>query len=338
MSPSSEPQLAKIGAASGGNSVSGSRPDRQDLYMMPASGVRIGWRDLPAHVREAVERTLGSPVVQAISQAGGFSPGTADRVMTAGGGRAFVKAVNAALNTRSVEMARAEAHITAALPANAPTPRLLGHYDDGEWVVLVLEDIEGRHPRTPWERDELDAAVTALAKLAETLTPSPVADAPSAADHLAADFAGWANIAADPPDDLDPWAAAHLGDLEAAAQRGLAAVATGNTLTHCDIRADNLLVRPDGDIVFVDWPWGCIGPAWLDTVLLALNVIVHGGDGDRLLEGIDPRHATDVIAGITGFFLDVGRLPPPPGLPTVRAFQRAQGDALIPWLRDRRTI
>jgi Ser/Thr protein kinase RdoA (MazF antagonist) len=68
----------------------------------------------------------------------------------------------------------------------------------------------------------------------------------------------------------------------AAAVRGLAAIAAGNTLTHRDIRADNILVRADGGIVFVDWPWGCVGPAWLDTVLLALNVIVHGGDGDRL--------------------------------------------------------
>jgi hypothetical protein len=39
-----------------------------------------------------------------------------------------------------------------------------------------------------------------------------------------------------------------------------------------------------------------------------------------------------------GFFLHVGRLPPPPGIPTVRAFQRAQAAALIPWLRDRSAI
>lgn len=90
-------------------------------------------------------------------------------------------------------------------------------------------------------------------------------------------------------------------------------------------------------MVFVDWPWGCIGPAWLDTVLLALNVIVHGGDGDQLLRGIDPQSATDVIAGFVGFFLDISRQPPPPAIPTVRAFQRAQGDALLPWVRARMT-
>jgi hypothetical protein len=303
--------------------------------MIPATGQRIGWLDLPAHVRAEVERILGGPVVAAESQAGGFSPGTADRVRTAGGARGFVKAVGAGINTRSVEMARAEAHITAALPERAPAPRLLGSFDDGEWVVLVLQDIEGRHPRTPWVEAEIDAALAALRKLAETLTPAPVPDAPRVPDLLAYEFSGWARVAADPPPDLDPWAAAHLGELRAAADRGLAAVGAGDTLTHCDIRADNLLVRPDGEIIFVDWPWAAVGPDWLDTVALALNVIVHGGDAGRLLADVDPAHATDVITAYTGYFQHQGRLPPPPGIPTVRAFQRAQGDALLPWVRDR---
>jgi hypothetical protein len=96
-----------------------------------------------------------------------------------------------------------------------------------------------------------------------------------------------------------------------------------------------MLLRPDGSMVFVDWPWACIGPAWLDTVLLAINVIVHGGDGDRVLAGVDPAIATDLTVGFCGYFLDIARRPPPPSLPTVRAFQRAQGEALLPWLRER---
>jgi len=298
--------------------------------MIPAVGVRITWYDLPAHVRAEVERMLGAPVVHAASQAGGFSPGTADRVVTRTGERAFVKAVSPAQNPRSAEMARQEAFITAALPAHAPTPALLGTFDDGDWVVLVLEDIDGRHPRTPWVADELDAAVRGLRYLARALTPSPLPGAPAAADHLAHDLGGWRRIAADPPADLDPWAAAHLDDLVRAADRGLASL-TGDTLTHCDVRADNMLLRADGSVVFVDWPWACAGPDWLDTALLAINVIVHGGDGDAIL----PPAGADVVTGFTGYFLDAARQPPPPGLPTVRAFQRAQGDALLPWMRRR---
>jgi hypothetical protein len=36
---------------------------------------------------------------------------------------------------------------------------------------------------------------------------------------------------------------------------------------------------------------------------------------------------------MAGYFAERGRLPDPPGLPTVRPFQRAQGDVTNAWLR-----
>jgi Ser/Thr protein kinase RdoA (MazF antagonist) len=290
-------------------------------------GVRITWHDLPAHVRTAVDALLGSPVVSARSQVGGFSPGTADRVVTASGDGAFVKAVSPGQNERSAEMARAEAEVNAVMPGEAPVPRLIGTFDDGHWIVLVFEDIEGRHPRTPWEEAELDTAVRTLENLASALTPCPLPDARPAAEVLGDDLDGWRRIAADPPGDLDPLFAAHLGELIAASDRALASLA-GDTLVHCDIRADNMLVRPDGSMVIVDWPSGSAGPPWLDTALLAMNVLVFGGDGDRIM----PPAGVDLVVAVAGYFLDRSRQPPPPGLPTVRAFQRMQADRLLPWL------
>ncbi|WP_285471648.1 phosphotransferase [Actinoplanes sp. NBRC 101535] len=280
-----------------------------------------------------MERIIGGPVVEAVSQTGGFSPGTADRVRTADGRRAFVKAVAASLNTDSVRMARRELRINAAMPAHAPVPRLLGGFEHGEWVVIVLEDIAGSHPRTPWVAAEIDATVTALGELARALTPAPLSDLPTAADHLTADFACWAALAADPPADLDAWAARNAGSLHAAAQRGLAVLRTGDTLVNMDVRADNILIREDGRIFFVDWPWGATAPAWFDRLALAINVIVHGGDARRITAGIDPAVVRDIITGFTGYFHYQSRQPPPPGLPTVRAFQRFQGDALLPWVQ-----
>jgi hypothetical protein len=61
--------------------------------MVPSSGRRIGWLDIPPDVRLRIERIVGGRVVDAVSQAGGFSPGTADRVRTDNGRCAFVKAV-----------------------------------------------------------------------------------------------------------------------------------------------------------------------------------------------------------------------------------------------------
>lgn len=297
--------------------------------MIPAiGGVRLGWRDLPAEVQDAVAAILKSPVTEAVSQSGGFSPGTADRVTTADGHRAFVKAVSPDQNARSAELARQEAEICAALPATTNAPRLRGTFDDGHWVVLVFDDINGRHPRTPWVKDELDAAVSAVTGLARSLTPSPLPRGRTATETLATDFGGWSRIAADPPADLDPWLRPRLDDLVARAGRGLASL-TGDTLVHLDIRPDNMLITAAGDVWFVDWPHACNGPDWLDLTLLAMNVEVHGGDGDAVL----PAEGVDVVVGFAGYFLNQARLPPPLGLPTVRAFQRAQGDALLPWMR-----
>lgn len=266
------------------------------------------------------------------SQPGGFSPGSADRVITDRGRRAFVKAVAATINARSAELARQEMRITALLPEAAPAPRLIEGFEDGEWVVLVFEDVEGAHPRTPWVESEIDAAVTALAELARLTTPAPPG-LPRAADEFAGNFEGWDRITADPPADLDPWLRDHLPELRAASARTIDRLRTGDTLTHCDVRADNMLVRPDGRLVIVDWPWASAGPDWWDRVILAANVWVHGGDPVRVIEGIDRRIVTDSFAAFAGMFFDICRLPPPPGIPTVRAFQRWQADALLPWLK-----
>ncbi|KAB1096044.1 aminoglycoside phosphotransferase family protein, partial [Micromonospora aurantiaca] len=136
---------------------------------------RLHWHELPAHVRDGVEAVLGDRVVAARSQSGGFSPGTADRVRTAGGGRAFVKAVSPAQNDRSPDLHRAEARIATALPPDTPAPRLRGSYDDGDWIALVFTDVEGRHPVTPWRADELAAVLSTLETMAGALTPAPAA-------------------------------------------------------------------------------------------------------------------------------------------------------------------
>ncbi|MBM0239301.1 aminoglycoside phosphotransferase family protein [Micromonospora sp. ATA32] len=309
--------------------------------MASGTKTRIGWADLPDHVRAEVQRILRGTVVEAVSQSGGFSPGTADRIRTADGRRAFVKAVSPAQNDRSPQLHRQEARNAAALPGHAPAPRLLGCYDDGDWVALVFTDVDGRHPATPWFDAELDAVLTTLETMATALTPSPLADAPTAAELLGDDFAGWRRIAVDPPADLDPWARAHLDELRTAADRGVVALA-GDTLCHVDVRADNLLLGADGTVSVVDWPWACRGPAWLDTALLLVNVRLHGGhDTEALLRGrgvtadVDPDDLTGVYAGLAGFFTDAARQPPPTGIPTVRAFQRAQADALLPWVAQR---
>ena len=71
------------------------------------------------------------------SQSGGFSPGVAARVFGASGEAAFVKAVSAEANPRTPDLHRDEARFAALLPADSPSPRLLGVVDEAPWVSRI---------------------------------------------------------------------------------------------------------------------------------------------------------------------------------------------------------
>lgn len=309
--------------------------------MVSATGVRIVWEDVPQPVRSGVEELLGGTVLHAATQSGGFSPGTADRLVLDDGRRAFVKAVHAGLNAHSVELHRREAGIAAALPAAAPVPRLLGTYDDGDWVALVFEDIEGRHPATPWRADDAAACLTMLDTLARTATPVPIVGLPAAPDELRESFAGWQRLQVDPDRSLPVVAAEHLLELAALAEAGTDALA-GDTLLHNDVRADNLLIQPDGSVMLVDWPHASRGCDWFDALCLLVNVELYGGhDVEAMLSGspqlsrVPAGAINGVLSGLAAYFYDSARKPPPPGLPTVRRFQRAQADVVVGWLGRR---
>lgn len=309
--------------------------------MVNASGVRISWTDIPSRVHKGVEEILGGHVVEAVSQRGGFTPGSADRVRLHDGRRAFVKAVSLDLNPDSLGMHRREARITARLPTDVPASQLLGTYDDGHWVALVFTDVDGRHPHTPWHHAEIVAVLAALQELSDRLTPSPVDDVPRLADDLHANFAGWQGLRDEPWDGLPELAVAHLDELIELSAHGLAAL-EGETLVHADVRADNLLIRPDGSVVLVDWPWASRGCGWFDALSLLLNVALYGGhDVEELLASTPflarvPADAiSGVLAGLGGYFYNQGRKPPPSGIPTVRQFQRDQGDTVLRWLSRR---
>jgi hypothetical protein len=126
-----------------------------------------------------------------------------------------------------------------------------------------------------------------------------------------------------------------LVELEASAPSML----TGGTLLNFDVRADNILIAKD-KAYFVDWPWARIGPPFVDWLGLAPSAHMQGGPkpGELLRRAqLDVRdEAIDAaLASITGYFLGHARRPPPPGIPTVRAFQQAQGETALAWLRER---
>jgi hypothetical protein len=86
-------------------------------------------------------------------------------------------------------------------------------------------------------------------------------------------FAGWAEAAeqiADLPHDLVPPLVRRQASRCRDVVRGLLAPGSPD-LAHWDIRNDNLLARPDGSIVFVDWGACAVGPRWVDPLLARLE-------------------------------------------------------------------
>ncbi|QPP06480.1 phosphotransferase [Streptomyces bathyalis] len=311
-----------------------------------AEGVRLPWGAMPASVRLEIEAVLGGPVEQAVTQPGGFSPGVAARVRLADGRRAFVKAVGHAQNPDSPGMHRAEARIAAALPATVPAPRLLGSFDDGSWVALIYEDVEGRMPAQSWRQDELTRVLGALAELAEAVTPSPVT-VPTVAEANADDFQGWRKLvrARDEGEDdltgLDPWLIEHL-DALAAREADWPRAAEGTTLAHSDLRADNVLLTGGGGGALRRLAGGCLAVRWFDLLLMLPSVAMQsGGDPEQIFTAhpvardADAEAVTTVLAALTGYFVQQSRLPAPPGLPTLRRVQRAHGEVATSWLRCR---
>ena len=122
---------------------------------------------MPDDVRAAIDEIAGSPVADAVHLDGGFSPGPAARCALADGRVVFVKAAGTELNPVSPEMHRREGQVLAGLHEHVPAPQLIGMFDDGDWVALVIEWIDGAMPLAPLGSDDVDR----LLGLVERVSP-----------------------------------------------------------------------------------------------------------------------------------------------------------------------
>lgn len=281
------------------------------------------------------------PVESVSGKSGGFTPSVAALIRTSIGREAFVKAVDGRRFGPAAAMHREEAGFLQGLAAIPEVPQLLTWFTQDTWVVLVVEPIRGRHPELPWEPEQLDRVLEALARMSERLSPTPVA-APTVGERLGHDFDGWRQFRRDPGAfaQLEPaWhdaPIAHLADIEQSWEQA----AAGGTLLHADLRADQLLLTTHG-LRVVDWPHACVGAAWVDPLFFFPSVELQGGPSMEelvrrcALTAAAPRDQLITVAvAMAGYFLHRSTMPPPAGLPTVRSFQRAQGEVMARWLAD----
>jgi hypothetical protein len=297
--------------------------------MARAAGVRLPYEKLPTAVRDWVDRTLGSTVVSAATQQGGFSPGVAARLVTTSGRRAFVKAVGTSLNPKTPLLFRQEITAVQTIGPLPMAPALYDVYDDGDWVGLLFEDIEGHLPEHPWNQADADRVLAAVDELTDALDPSPWPEAPVAAVRSAEFLGRWDNVIADGLDVPD-WARGREEELAGLARLGVGVLAEGKSLAHWDLRADNIILTDDR-VVLIDWAHPALAPRWADTVLLQADM----RESVRLPALPDDPAITGFIAAVAAGLWWGAFQPPPPGLPTIRAWQRETGLIHLDWVRER---
>jgi hypothetical protein len=318
----------------------------------------VPYARLPEAVRGWVEQTLGAPVVAAHTQAGGMSPGCAARLRTAAGA-AFFKAVGPELNPDTPTLFRHEIAVQRVLPPVPYRPALIASYDDGDWVGLLLEDVEGRHPdfavpalpaatgthaagrhaagTHAADADASDSAAVwrTVRQQVRELTPAPAGlDIATLADSAQRWTERWQDIAADPGRYLPGWAAAQAGPLLRDHVQPLPAHLAGTSLCHWDLRNDNMLIRPGGQVVIFDWGMARIGPAWADEFLLSLEWAGTPRIDDYLAQitrdhGVPPRMLTSMLVSLAGAQAWRGGQPHQPGLPNLAGFAAGQAQLMF---------
>lgn len=310
---------------------------------------RLRWADVPVEIRALIGELAGSPVVAGSDVSGGFSPGFAGLVETAGGGRVFVKATSGTRFPHSITFARRELEIHPLLPSDAGAPALLWSHDDGDWVIAGFEALDGRSPELPWRAHQLTLALDAIHALSQVTVP-----ADSGLPRFAV-MSQWAGLAELPPEEREHlaarggewghWALRHLDLLQSWEAEAPEAV-RGTSLVHHDLRADNMVLTPSGPVI-VDWPFACRGAPWIDLVGFLPSVEMQGGGNAATLFAAHPLARTveheqlrAYVTALAGFFLVQSWQPPLPTIPSLREFQAGQAVPAVRWLQvlERRVI
>lgn len=312
-----------------------------------ATAVRPDWADLPAELRAAISARLGAPVIRATTAGGGFTTGFAAVLDTDTGDRAFVKAASLTAQRHLADWYAREAAITAVLPSGLPVARPRWTLTAAGYFAICLDAIDGRIPRLPWRPAELDATLAAYTRVADALR-EPGAElvalsVPRLADLARADLAWWSELAAgretltQPP----PAVRDRYGEL-AALEARLPEYLTSTSLSHGDLRVDNVLIDASGAAWFCDWTWLCHAPAWFDLASLLVTAHASGLDADRLFAShpaaaTAPAEALDAaLAALAGHWLVQADAEPPAGSAHHRAHQRWSGETALAWLAGRR--
>jgi hypothetical protein len=308
------------------------------------------WSGVPAPVKEAAARVLGSPVVRAARTYGGYGPSATYRLTLADGNRAFFKGtyplpegsgVRWALDREEVLYRRLGGMIEPW------APEYLGSVRADGWHGLLLELVGGM-PALPWTPSKAMRAMRSYAAFhASTLGRAAprwlsrtqhrefgvfwrrIARDPAALDRLAA-------LAGPLKGEAMDWLLTHVGTL-GRGERALRSAAEPYAVLHFDTRSDN--IRLEGGLLrLFDWPFASVGPPEFDAAAFAQSIQAEGGPACEAAidwyESVLPLRRdvlVGCVVGISGYFADRSPREAVPGLPRLRSIQRRQLKPSLSW-------
>jgi len=309
-----------------------------------ATARRPTWGQLPKGLRQEIETAAGARVVGNWSAGTGFTPGFASRLDLADGTRIFVKAASSAddaLHGWPISDAyREEARKLPHLCAGVGSPPLLWTRSlvvgSDRWIVLGFAYVDGRPPRRPWRRDQLDRVLATFVETAPALARVPAAlDLEPLAEHLLACLDWRLQRIRDRDGDSD-WL--HTVERLCADGRELLC---GSSVVHMDLRDDNVLIGADGQVWFVDWNWPVLGAPWIDVICLLLSARGDGVDVEPLIahhpltRDVSARAIDCLLATLWSFWGIARHDAVPIGSPHIRDHQSWYADVTRDWLEER---
>ena len=275
--------------------------------------------DVGQELGRRIERLIGATVQSYTPVTGGYTPAT--RLLCRTAAATFFAKVGTTPDTSA--FLRREIHVYTTV-SGAFMPRLIASEDHDSAPVLVLEDLSAARWPPPWDEGRVELVLARIHEMHHTHVSLE-----SFAEVHGTPASNWHAVAARP----EPFLALGLADarwLEAALpvlMRHEARCRTGGeSLTHFDLRSDNMCIHERG-AVFVDWNFACRSNPALDLGFWLPSLAHEGGPApERILPD-----APEVAAWVSGFFAARAGLPVIPGLPRVRVVQRQQLETALPW-------
>jgi len=266
-----------------------------------------------------IERLVGARVESCRRVEGGYTP--ALRLLCETGKGTFFAKVGTTPSTR--EGLSREIRVYNSLRGDF-MPRLIASEDDESESILVIEDLSSRHWPPPWDGRHVELALAQIDALHNTR-----AHLETYAQVHGACGANWREVAADPAPFLSlgladgEWLEASLPTLVRYEE---GCPTSGDSLTHWDLRSDNICVA-EGRAIFIDWNGACLSNPRLDLGFWLPSLAYEAG--------IEPEtilpDAPEVAAWVSGFFAARAGLPLIKDAPRVRSVQRRQLATALPW-------